>query len=235
MYILSFLHQTTTTCGKSTQSATVVYLIISTSNHNPSLIGSFVSTLYILSFLHQTTTLSLHLSKPLSCISYHFYIKPQLNLDSLNDLRSCISYHFYIKPQLFFPSALSFRSCISYHFYIKPQPPRCCRILRSVVYLIISTSNHNLVPCLKLLAVVVYLIISTSNHNLFGNYKFQVQLYILSFLHQTTTTPRPASVPKGCISYHFYIKPQPRIFMHGTRVVVYLIISTSNHNLSISF
>ena len=55
----------------------------------------------------------------------------------------CISYHFYIKPQqTFFRESYQY-SCISYHFYIKPQLIRVAHKKCVVVYLIISTSNHN--------------------------------------------------------------------------------------------
>ena len=77
LYILSFLHQTTT---KEHQQAEGLRL-------------------YILSFLHQTTTYLATINFKYSCISYHFYIKPQRCLDFSKGFRSCISYHFYIKPQ----------------------------------------------------------------------------------------------------------------------------------------
>ena len=56
-----------------------------------------------------------------------------------------------------------------------------------VVYLIISTSNHNYVDFIEEDSEVVYLIISTSNHNLASTFTKIHELYILSFLHQTTT------------------------------------------------
>ena len=55
--------------------------------------------LYILSFLHQTTTPYLFGQLHFSCISYHFYIKPQRSVLLQENGCSCISYHFYIKPQ----------------------------------------------------------------------------------------------------------------------------------------
>ena len=121
--------------------------------------------LYILSFLHQTTTLLSMYSLRSCCISYHFYIKPQLSVCPGVCPCGCISYHFYIKPQ---PGAMfqtNSTSCISYHFYIKPQLSVVRRLNYSVVYLIISTSNHNLAAPAAPAPLVVYLIISTSNHN----------------------------------------------------------------------
>ena len=123
--------------------------------------------------------------------------------------------------------------CISFDSYIKPQPELHVRSILSVVYLLIPTSNHNL-SC----------IVS------FGN-----QLYIFWFLHQTTTVIWAVNRSVSCISFDSYIKPQPvRPFsMYGLRCisfdsyikpqpyktwvtgynVVYLLIPTSNHNVSI--
>ena len=55
-------------------------------------------------------------------------------------------------------------------------------------------------------------------------------LYILSFLHQTTTAGVWSALAISCISYLFYIKPQPVDISFGAGVVVYPIFSTSNHN-----
>ena len=120
--------------------------------------------------------------------------------------------------------------CISCVFYIKPQLPTCRIVLLTVVYLAFSTSNHNCVLCLERENIVVYLAFSTSNHNLFllhrwllavvylafstsnHNQKRDVlfieKLYILRFLHQTTTFSPNAWASLSCISCVFYIKPQ---------------------------
>ena len=122
----------------------VVYLIISTSNHN---VAGFVLVklrLYILSFLHQTTT-----GAQCLCAGTLLYILSFLHQN-----------HNYGTSNVG---------------------------ADLVVYLIISTSNHNLAYSLIKRAAVVYLIISTSNHNIMGIYHILPMLYILSFLHQTTT------------------------------------------------
>mgnify|MGYP006863309243 CR=1 FL=1 len=55
-------------------------------------------------------------------------------------------------------------------------------------------------------------------------------LYIVLFLHQTTTSLVTRSNPRSCISYYSYIKPQLACRdMAGGRVV-YRTIPTSNHN-----
>ena len=55
-------------------------------------------------------------------------------------------------------------------------------------------------------------------------------LYILLFLHQTTTHTRCGHSDFGCISYYSYIKPQHTIIKYELVTVVYLTIPTSNHN-----
>jgi len=55
LYIILFLHQTTTDCGSTSRTC----------------------WLYIILFLHQTTTMRPEMFIPLSCISSYSYIKPQ--------------------------------------------------------------------------------------------------------------------------------------------------------------
>ena len=164
LYIVLFLHQTTTYAGKGLGFGGcisyysyikpqpyyglccwihVVYRTIPTSNHNLSRICSRTSWLYIVLFLHQTTTLNLMKRKPLCCISYYSYIKPQLQFLLAEEVLSCISYYSYIKPQ---------------HTQGKG---RNCR--------------------------VVYRTIPTSNHNFITIWWYWKKLYIVLFLHQTTT------------------------------------------------
>ena len=100
LYIVRFLHQTTTIPSGTQQRC----------------------LLYIVRFLHQTTTFIRHECSFLSCISSVSYIKPQPLIISQYIRASCISSVSYIKPQpmgLF--GDISF-SCISSVSYIKPQP-----------------------------------------------------------------------------------------------------------------
>ena len=105
------------------------------------------------------------------------------------------------------------------------------------------------------LLVVVYRTIPTSNHNLWLAIHFTLMLYIILFLHQTTTcrvcmvisellyiilflhqtTTRMAVEPflPSCISYYSYIKPQPERERKDDCVVVYHTIPTSNHNFQL--
>ena len=60
------------------------------------------------------------------------------------------------------------------------------------------------------------------------------RLYIVLFLHQTTTVPKGISLYLRCISYYSYIKPQLAITGDSSVSVVYRTIPTSNHNLIMS-
>ena len=144
LYILWFLHQTTT--GSVPDS----------SQHQ----------LYILWFLHQTTTTGNPTIHCWSCISFDSYIKPQLCTFALKWMASCISFDSYIKPQrwdrlqsrlvmlyiLWFlhqtttlrPCWMLQPGCISFDSYIKPQQSSKPICRNRVVYPLIPTSNHNL-------------------------------------------------------------------------------------------
>ena len=77
--------------------------------------------------------------------------------------------------------------CISYYSYIKPQLKDVTLSIGGVVYRTIPTSNHNVL--LNEVSVCV--------------------LYIVLFLHQTTTVIAKDEQQVRCISYYSYIKPQP--------------------------
>ena len=77
-------------------------------------------------------------------------------------------------------------SCISYYSYIKPQLSWLAHAVFPVVYHTIPTSNHNNRRSESLLSV----------------------LYIILFLHQTTTLDHDLLDSLCCISYYSYIKPQ---------------------------
>ena len=106
-------------------------------------------------------------------------------------------------------SAHSVCSCISFDSYIKPQR---------------TEARHD--P-----GGVVYLLIPTSNHNLLSFHRLSATLYIFWFLHQTTTYMKVICYITCCISFDSYIKPQLKIIIVNLIIVVYLLIPTSNHNL----
>ena len=128
--------------------------------------------LYLIPFLHQTTTIG----------------------KTYRHRTRCILFHFYIKPQLLVVSFCSSPSCILLHFYIKPQPCNFARLKHRVVSYYISTSNHNSVDLVRGEFLVVSYYISTSNHNLTTMVKPLLQLYLITFLHQTTTKMKPSTL-----------------------------------------
>ncbi len=80
--------------------------------------------------------------------------------------------------------------------------------------------------------IVVYRTIPTSNHNPKVFFTPAVLLYIVLFLHQTTTYSCCDYPLHSCISYYSYIKPQLFFSLEEYPVVVYRTIPTSNHNQS---
>ena len=60
----------------------------------------------------------------------------------------------------------------------------------------------------------------------------RIELYIFWFLHQTTTIRCIGLQVPRCISFDSYIKPQLILWCLSLRLVVYLLIPTSNHNLA---
>ena len=99
-----------------------------------------------------------------------------------------------------------------------------------VVSLTVPTSNHNREIIQKFSRGVVSLTVPTSNHNLQAQVKNINALYLLLFLHQTTTRTAGYSSTLSCISYCSYIKPQPYRKGKTRSHVVSLTVPTSNHN-----
>ena len=134
----------------------------------------------------------------------------EIKLQSNTKTRTlCISFDSYIKPQLETSLWDSSVSCISFDSYIKPQHFTSFINAKTVVYLLIPTSNHNYVCFFSLIRFVVYLLIPTSNHNQNGSStarKWVVYLLIPTSNHNWL---------EGC---------------WFCREVVYLLIPTSNHN-----
>ena len=126
----------------------------------------------------------------------------------VNLTRSCILFHFYIKPQRVVVGVVADARCILFHFYIKPQllAHKFCE--RLVVSYSISTSNHNR-WCFLCYGYGLYLIPflhqTTTRFRYYGRNK---ELYLIPFLHQTTTFWHFLTRSNRCILFHFYIKPQ---------------------------
>ena len=106
----------------------------------------------------------------------------------------CILLNFYIKPQLCLYASSGVRCCILLNFYIKPQPRFESYTYRGVVSYWISTSNHNS-PASNNGPVLLYLIEflhQTTTSTSFR--KWPSRLYLIEFLHQTTTVGRAAQI-----------------------------------------
>ena len=209
MYIFWFLHQTTTEHLRWLE----------------------IPRLYIFWFLHQTTTLWLLMQWWSCCISFDSYIKPQpwsvdphilqvvylLIPTSNHNLKViiiflCSLYIFWFLHQTttFCKITFMINCCISFDSYIKPQLHVFRNSYQQVVYLLIPTSNHNYANTLSLTP----------------------SLYIFWFLHQTTTYSCFLCYGFCCISFDSYIKPQPMLRLYVKLKVVYLLIPTSNHNVT---
>ena len=122
--------------------------------------------------------------------------------------------------------------CISFDSYIKPQQVTEELLQSTVVYLLIPTSNHNRLlrqETERVLYIFWFLHQTTTTSHLS---RFLDLLYIFWFLHQTTTLMLIMFWLKGCISFDSYIKPQLSEGFWAYPLVVYLLIPTSNHNLS---
>ena len=114
--------------------------------------------------------------------------------------------------------------------YIKPQ--RTCAICQAlmVVCYHVPTSNHNYIALDYNANIVVCYHVPTSNHNCARSMAVRQRLYVIMFLHQTTTYCSLSSPDKRCMLSCSYIKPQHAIgWRYGPEVVCYH-VPTSNHN-----
>ena len=207
----------------------IIYILIPTSNHNRRWCYFWNFALYIFWFLHQTTTQQNEWSLNKCCISFDSYIKPQprwhwllalpvvyLLIPTSNHnicttlLSSHMLYIFWFLHQTTTASLMgvAFACCISFDSYIKPQPSTRLHLPESVVYLLIPTSNHNLVFCNTIcieLYIFWFLHQTTTSQWLLHLF---LGLYIFWFLHQTTTEFGSKKYRISCISFDSYIKPQ---------------------------
>ena len=187
LFIILFLHQTTTW----------------------SLLTLELLRLFIILFLHQTTTSTPEVQKFIRCLSSCSYIKPQPCSDVNPFQQGCLSSCSYIKPQPLIRSFWPFLRCLSSCSYIKPQPQigppqaasgclsscsyikpqqrSACLIYENVVYHLVPTSNHNLGSCaayFQTLFIILFLHQTTTSSNTDVT---RDSLFIILFLHQTTT------------------------------------------------
>ena len=103
-------------------------------------------------------------------------------------------------------------SCLSSCSYIKPQLFFNVVTQSSVVYHLVPTSNHNVmvVPSRKIrLFIILFLHQTTTIFYMAPDWR---GLFIILFLHQTTTYLLPSLAMMRCLSSCSYIKPQPSAF-----------------------
>ena len=124
------------------------------------------------------------------CILLNFYIKPQPAPSFNTSSWRCILLNFYIKPQPACVQRSGLHCCILLNFYIKPQPPlstlqnvQSCILLNFYIKPQQSCANY-------ISKLVVSYWISTSNHNMTMRKALRILLYLIEFLHQTTTSGR---------------------------------------------
>ncbi len=164
--------------------------------------------LYVVLFLHQTTTGQAGLEPAFSCMLFYSYIKPQLSVQKSPRQKSCMLFYSYIKPQQSDELLHGWLGCMLFYSYIKPQP----------------RSNHlcrNKVVCCS---------IPTSNHNVCMKSPLSGMLYVVLFLHQTTTMTPVETLLSRCMLFYSYIKPQLIDSINYSYFVVCCSIPTSNHN-----
>ena len=165
LFIILFLHQTTTICA----SIPLTLCCLSSCSYIKPQPSDFMrwnsSTLFIILFLHQTTTICASIPLTLCCLSSCSYIKPQL----VDERRSAVEVVYHLVPT-------------SNH-----NPRRALPRSSFVVYHLVPTSNHNRDRRRHPSVVVVYHLVPTSNHNTALVNLTRRQLFIILFLHQTTT------------------------------------------------
>ena len=208
----------------------VVSYSFSTSNHNAIVDFDTKNRLYLILFLHQTTTVG-DLNTEFGALYLILFLHQTTTLRAFWRLyRCCILFFFYIKPQLRVMKQTKVNGCILFFFYIKPQLiPLWCKIPLVVSYSF-STSNHNRFSFFVDGGGVVSYSFSTSNHNTLPDMSTSARLYLILFLHQTTTCKGMYARVMCCILFFFYIKPQPIRVRISLPVVVSYSFSTSNHN-----
>ena len=113
------------------------------------------------------------------------------------------------------------------------SPP--IKLVYFVVYHLVPTSNHNHQAVCTFLFCVVYHLVPTSNHNLPLLISLIRRLFIILFLHQTTTLTPSEFRAISCLSSCSYIKPQQANRATSIVTVVYHLVPTSNHNCFLYF
>ena len=122
-----------------------------------------------------------------SCILFHFYIKPQQDFNNSANLL-VVSYSISTSNHNVLHALVHVVVVVSYSISTSNHNEPDGRLTtRPVVSYSISTSNHNYTFVTLTVASVVSYSISTSNHNPVVEANARYLLYLIPFLHQTTT------------------------------------------------
>ena len=142
--------------------------------------------------------------------------------------------------------------CLLSSFYIKPQPSSWAKSINFVVYYLLSTSNHNLKEAglnPNLLSIIFFLHQTTTG---IISITSITSCLLSSFYIKPQREPGTGVSSNSCLLSSFYIKPQPSEWFYVCQgscllssfyikpqlslaalrpsVVVYYLLSTSNHN-----
>ena len=148
--------------------------------------------LFIILFLHQTTTWGRKTNQHewlFIILFLHQTTTVGQGIDFVNLLFIILFLHQTTTGRWCY---LSECSCLSSCSYIKPQ----------------------LLNQISLFSLVVYHLVPTSNHNLLDPLFRELELFIILFLHQTTTCGLTNPKSLRCLSSCSYIKPQLNIYYY---------------------
>ena len=201
----------------------VVSYSISTSNHNLQLRKAQALQLYLIPFLHQTTTGNVFFRK-----RRLLYLIPFLHQTTTFSWRISTIGWLYLIPFLHQTTTCisptrATSSCILFHFYIKPQLNFVCTFYTFVVSYSISTSNHNSERT-KLERRALYLIPFLHQTTTEGaTYIEYLKLYLIPFLHQTTTPTNAYRMEAGLylIPFLHQTTTYSVLFLPGIRCILF--------------
>ena len=208
LFIILFLHQTTTRYPNEFAEILLFIILFLHQTTTGELSFPSVFRLFIILFLHQTTT-----SQDLPIDFWLLFIILFLHQTTTGMKMTLRASWLFIILFLHQTTTRTFRlswscCCLSSCSYIKPQHVlRWCNLL-----------------------IVVYHLVPTSNHNYQRMFPSSVGLFIILFLHQTTTLGGGLDNTFRCLSSCSYIKPQRHCLCIFNCYVVYHLVPTSNHN-----
>ena len=189
LYLIEFLHQTTTV----------------------EIASNAILELYLIEFLHQTTTCCCEGCCRWCCILLNFYIKPQPPFAAKRSVFSCILLNFYIKPQPYASPRKTWLRCILLNFYIKPQHSNCtCPAIWRCILLnfYIKPQRRRSLPRVWRRCILLNFYIKPQHTPC--AMLFRLRCILLNFYIKPQPWAFQRASAAGCILLNFYIKPQRR-------------------------